>query len=301
MKSKEFLKKLQIEGVNKINDLPSDYDYSLSNSKKTLTLKLTKNGVCKNMQDDCSAFESWAFALKHYCAKFVDNVEIDWDEPDAINDQHYNRFIYRLTRFVQNYDWATTNKRIPPMPSLLYCSAPNGEAAPKEKHKIGDEGRIECEFVEKNEKNYDVIDHQLPVGLFDGVVKDTTHFTPGRLSQIDIWAIDGDMLKIFELKRPKNNPLGIISELMFYTNVVNDLLSHNILISEKKAKKAVTNHYRSFDKFYEVYTGKRKIHQIKAVFLADELHPLITEDILQLINNSVRLKHFNITFETAKP
>ena len=54
---------------------------------------------------------------------------------------------------------------------------------------------------------------------------------------IDIWAIDGDMLKIFELKRPKNNPLGIISELMFYTNVVNDLLSHNILISEEKAKK----------------------------------------------------------------
>lgn len=299
MKSKEFIKKLQIEGVNKIYDLPSDYDYSLS--KKTLTLKLTKKGVCENMQTDCSAFESWAFALKHYCAKFIDNVVIDWDEPDAIIDQHYNRFIYRLTRFVQNYDWVTSNKRIPTMPSLLYCSAPNKNAALAEEHEEGSEGRIECEFVEKNKKNYDAIDHQLPVGLFDGVVKDTTHFTPGRLSQIDIWAINGDTLKVFELKRPKNNPLGIISELMFYANVVNDLLSHNILISEEKAKSAVKNHYRSFDKFYEAYTGKRKINQIKAVFLADELHPLITEDMLILINDSVRLKRFNITFETAKP
>ncbi len=298
MEKKEFLKIISKAGVDKINDLPSDYDYSLS--KKTLTLKLSKKGVCENMQTDCSAFESWAFVLKYYCAKFIDFVVIDWENPDIVN-QHFNRFIYRLTRFVQTYEWASTNKPIPSMPSLLYCSAPNSEAAPMEKHKKGDEGRLECEFVEKNLKNFDVIDHQLPVGLFDGVVKDTTHFTPGRLSQIDIWAIDGDMLKIFELKRPKNNPLGIISELMFYTNVVNDLLSHNILISEEKAKKAVTNHYRSFDKFYEVYTGKRKIHQIKAVFLADELHPLITEDILELINNSVRLKRFNITFETAKP
>jgi len=299
MKKDEFLEKIKKAGVTKISVLPSDYDYSLS--KKTLTLKLTKKGVCENMQTDCSAFESWAFALKHYCSMFVDNVVIDWDEPDAINNQHYNRFIYRLTRFVQNYDWATTNKPIPPMPSLLYCNAPNGEAVPKEKRKIGSEGWIECEFVEKNEKTYDVIDHQLPMGLFDGVVSETTHYTPGQHCDIDIWAIDGDTLKIFELKEPKNNPLGIISELMFYTNVVNDLLSHNILISEEKAKSAVKNHYRSFDKFYEAYTGKRKINQIKAVFLADELHPLITEDILKLINDSVRLKRFKITFETAKP
>lgn len=298
MKKIEFLEKIKKEGVNRICDLPKEYDYSLS--KKVLTLKLSKKGVCENMQTDCSAFESWALALKHYCRKFVDTIVINWDDPDIINE-HYNRFIYRLTRFIQTYEWATTNKTIPPMPSLLYCSAPNSEAAPKEKHKKGDEGRIECEYVEKNVKTYDVIDHQLPVGLFDGVVKDTTHFTPGRLSQIDIWAINGDTLKIFELKRPKNNPLGIISELMFYTNVVNDLLSHNILISEEKAKKAVMKHYRSFDKFYEAYTGRRKINQIKAVFLADELHPLINEDMLELINNSVRLKRFNITFETAKP
>ena len=30
MKNKDFLKKLKTEGINKISDLPSDYDYSLS-------------------------------------------------------------------------------------------------------------------------------------------------------------------------------------------------------------------------------------------------------------------------------
>lgn len=298
MKNKEFLKKLKTEGVNKINDLPSDYDYSLF--QRTLTLKLSKKGVCDNMQNDCSAFESWAFALKHYCARFVDAVVIDWEDPDTTNE-HFNRFIYRLTRFVQTYEWATTNKPIPSMPSLLYCSAPHDNAAPKEEIEIGSEKWLEYEYVEKNVKRYDAIDHQLPIGLFEGIVTDTTHFTPGRGSQIDIWAIDSDTLRIFELKRPKNNKLGIISELMFYTNVVNDLLYHHILISEEKAKRAVKKGFRSFDKFYEVYEGKRRINQIQAVFLADELHPLINEDILKLINNSVRLKRFNITFETAKP
>ena len=298
MNNIEFLKELKKNGIDKISDLPSGYDYSIS--RKTLTLKLTKTGICKNMQEDPSAFESWAFVLKHYCARFVDAVVIDWEDPSNV-DQHFNRFVYRLTRFVQSYDWVITKKPIPRMPSLLYCSAPNSDAAPKEKHNKGDEGWIECDFVERNKKKYDTIDHQLPVGLFDGVVKDTTHFTPGKLSQIDIWAIDGNTFMIFELKKPGNNKLGIISELMFYTNVVNDLLSHNILISEEKAKKAVNKSYRSFDKFYETYTGARKINQIKSVFLADELHSLINDDVLKLINDSVRLKRFNITFETAKP
>lgn len=292
-----FLKELKKNGVDKINDLPSGYDYSIS--RKTLTLKLTKTGICKNMQEDPSAFESWAFVLKHYCARFVDAVVIDWDDPD-IADQHYNRFVYRLTRFVQSYDWAITKKTIPRMPSLLYCSAPSSIAAPLEKQ-TKEEGRIECEFVEKNKKKYDAIDHQLPVGLFDGVVSETTHFTPGKHSDIDIWAIDGDTFKIFELKAPKNNKLGIISELMFYTNVVNDLLSHNILLSKEKVTNALRHCYRSFDKFYEAYSGKRKINQIKSIFLADELHSLINDDVLTLINDSVRLKRFNITFETAKP
>ena len=298
MTNNDFIKELKRQGINSINDLPSGYDYNIS--KKSLILKLTKKGVCENMQSDESAFESWAIILKRYCGKLFDFVIIDWDDVDE-NNEHFNRFVYRLTKFVQSYDWVSPKKKLPAMPALLYCSAPNGNAAVKGKHPKGSEGWIECDFIEKNVGRYDAIDHQLPVGLFDGKVSAKTHYTPGRLSQIDIWAIKDEEMFIFELKKPKNCPLGIISELMFYTNVVCDMISHNIIIDKQKAIRASQNRYRSFDKFYEVYNGYKKISKIHAVFLADELHSLLDDNVLEIINSSIRFCQHNVVFEVSKP
>lgn len=298
MNNNDFLKELKHRGVKTINDLPSGYDYSISN--KTLTLKLSSDGVCENMQKDTSAFESWAIVLKHYCSKLINDVVIDWEEP-KVKTEHFNRFIYRLTRFIQTYSWAKSNKQIPVMPSLLCCSAPYDNTAAKDVYKEDTEDWLENDFIERNAKEYDALDHQLPVGLFDGVATNKTRFTPGRNSQIDIWGIKGDEFTVFELKKPGNKPLGIISELMFYANVISDLLNHDILIDERKARRAIENKYRGFDKFYEVYNGDKNITQINAVFLVDELHPLITKEILDEINDSVRFRRLRITFETAKP
>lgn len=298
MNNNDFLKELKRRGVKSINDLPSGYDYSISN--KVLTIKLSSTGVCENMQKDISAFESWAIVLKHYCSKLINEVVIDWEEPETENE-HFNRFIYRLTRFVQTYSWVKTNKNVPVMPSLLCCSAPYDNTASKEEYKEDSEDWLENDFVEKNAKKFDAIDHQLPVGLFDGVAKSKTRFTPGRNSQIDIWGVKGDVFSVFELKKPGNKPLGIISELLFYTNVISDLLNHTILVDERKARRAIENKYRGFDKFYEIYRGGKNISQIHAVFLADELHPLITNEILDEINDSIRFRRLNITFETERP
>lgn len=298
MNNNDFLKELKRRGVEAINDLPSGYDYLISN--KTLTIKMSSEGVCENMQKDISAFESWAIVLKHYCSKLINEVVIDWEEPETENE-HFNRFIFRLTRFIQTYSWVKTNKNIPALPSLLCCSAPSDNTAPKKAYKEESEDWLENEFVEKNAKKYDAIDHQLPVGLFDGKATSKTRFTPGRNSQIDIWGVKGDVFSVFELKKPGNKPLGIISELLFYTNVISDLLNHTILVDERKARRAIENKYRGFDKFYEIYRGGKSISQIHAVFLADELHPLITKEILDEINDSVRFRRLNITFEAAIP
>lgn len=298
MNNNDFLIELKRIGVKSINDLPYGYDYSISNRK--LTLKLSSAGVCENMQKDTSAFESWAIVLKYNCNNLIKEVVIDWEDPKYENE-HYNRFIYRITRFIQNYSWVTTNKHIPSMPSLLCCSAPDNNTAPKEKYKEDSEDWLENDFIEKNEDKFDAIDHQLPVGLFDGKATDKTRFTPGRNSQIDIWGVKGNEFTVFELKKPGNKPLGIISELMFYVNVVSDLINHNILVDERKATKAINKHYRGFDKFYDVYSGERSISQIHAVFLADEFHSLLTKDILKVLNDSVRLQRLNIRFEMAKP
>lgn len=300
MKNKDFIAELKQHGINSIDDLPSGYDYTIMDKK--LVLKLKKNSICANMQDNASAFESWAIILWHHCSKMINTVLIDWEEFEG-KDKHFNRFVYRLTKFVQSYEWVSTIKPIPTMPQKLFCNAPNTPAAQKDAHEIGSERWIECNFVEKNTNNYDTIDHQLPVGLFDGVVSEDTHFTPGNRSCIDIWSIKGEELNIFELKKPGNCLLGIISELMFYTNVVNDLLSHNILFDENylKKRKSVTNNYRNFARFYDIYSGSKTISHINAILLADELHPQINDEILKIINDSPRHKQCNITYRIAKP
>lgn len=298
MNNIEFLIELKKNKVNKIRVLPSGYDYSLTD--KTLTLKLSEKGIHNNMQDDSAAFESWAFVLKYYCSAFVNDVVIDWEYPEK-ESEHFNRFIYRLTRFVQSYDWVTSSKHIPSMPSIICSSAPNRNTITKEECTFGSEDWYECDFVEKNTANYDIIDHQLPVGLFDGKASDYSPFTPAGNSQIDIWALKGDEFSVFELKTPDNKKLGIISELMFYTNVICDWIHHSILIDKNKAKDAIENKLRGFDKFYEIYNGTRNVSKIHAVFLAKNFHSLFNKEILKLINDSVRLKRFNITYEIARP
>ena len=73
------------------------------------------------------------------------------------------------------------------------------------------------------------------------------------------------------------------------------------MVDERKARRAIENKFRGFDKFYEIYSGEKHISQIRAVFLADEFHPLITKEVLDEINDSVRFRRLNITFETEKP
>lgn len=299
MNHKEFLEIIKQNGINKFNrGLPSEYDYSLHD--RTLTLKLSAKGIQDNMQANSAAFESWAFVLKCYCSSFVNDVVIDWENPEK-ESEHFNRFIYRLTRFVQSYDWVTPGKHIPAMPSIICSSAPSSKTITKEECTFGSEDWYECVFVERNIANYDIIDHQLPVGLFDGKASDYSPFTPAGNSQIDIWALKGEDFSVFELKTPINKPLGIISELMFYTNVICDWIHHSIMIDENKAKDAIENKLRGFDKFYEIYSGTRSVSKIHAVFLAENFHPLLNEDVLKLINDSTRLKRFNITYEIAKP
>ena len=279
-------------------DLPQYYFYKLDSRKKNLTLTLCEKGLKANMQDNESAFESWAIILKFYLSEQVETVTIDWVESSVIDETslHFNRFVYRLSKFVQTYDWAFSAKSISRIPSILVCNCPNGEAADADQHKKGSESWIECKYVEKFCDYYDVMNHQFPVGIFYDKVSRGTYYTTGQKSAIDIWAIKQNEFFIFELKKPDNKPLGIISEIMFYTNIIYDLLSHRIQYQEDaKIKKAIKNNYRGFGDFYNAYVNGN-IGQINAVLLAYNLHPLITQELLDFINDSSRLKFCHIKF-----
>jgi len=282
----------------KTKDLPEYYIYNLDSDHKNLTLTLSEKGLRANMQDNESAFESWALVLRFYLKDIIETVTIDWDDSSINNEEnlHFNRFVYRLTRFVQSYDWALSKKAIPQMPSILVCNCPNGEAANASEHKEWSEGWIECKYVEEYKKDYDVMNHQLPVGIFHDKVSRTTHYTTGQKSAIDIWSIKDGELSIFELKKPDNNVLGIISELMFYTNIIHDIMSHRIQFQkDAKMQKAINKNYRGFRDFYDAYQNGT-IKKINAVLLAKSFHSLIKPELLAFINESARFKYCRISF-----
>ena len=149
-------------------DFPSSYGCTYKKDEKELTLLVKNEGLKANMQNNEAAFESWAIALKYYL-KDIETITIDW-ERDFSNGEdgflHYNRFVYRLAKFVQTYSWARSAKTIPAIPTMLYCNVGTEEAASADKHSLGSEGWLECKYVEEHSMDYDVINHQFPVGLF---------------------------------------------------------------------------------------------------------------------------------------
>ena len=284
-------------------DFPSSYGCTYKKDEKELTLLVKNEGLKANMQDNEAAFESWAIALRYYLKEYIETITIDW-ERDFSNGEdgflHYNRFVYRLAKFVQTYSWARSAKTIPAIPTMLCCNVGTEEAASADKHSLGDEGWLECKYVEEHSMDYDVINHQFPVGIFHEKVSRTTHYTTGQKSAIDIWAIKDDCLSIFELKKPDNYGLGIISELMFYTNILDDILSHRIMYEESKnVEYAVKHDIRGFKKFHEAYE-KGTINKIESIFLANNLHPLLSNGLIDFINDSPRWKYKNISFKHKK-
>ena len=285
-----------------VSDLPQDYTYKYEEQKRNLVLALSKKGLKANMQENGSAFESWAIALKYYLSDRIKTVTIDWEQMPSGDDNnlHFNRFVYRLSKFVQTFEWALSAKPIPQIPSMLVCNFPNNKAAEAKEHDVGSEGWIECKYVEKYRKKYDVMNHQLPVGIFHDKVSRHTHYTTGQKSAIDIWAIKDNNLFIFELKKPDNNVLGVISELMFYTNIFQDIMSHRILYQhDAKLQVAIKKNYRGFRDLYGSYNSGN-IKSINAIILADTIHPLIKPELIDFINNSARLKYCRINYSTRK-
>ena len=281
-------------------DIPSTYGYSYNKRTKNLTLLVKVKGLIANMQDDEAAFDSWAIAFKYYLKEDVKTITIDWERDLTEGENgyyHFNRFVYRLAKFVQTYSWVRLAKPIPSIPTMLFCNIGRTEAANIEKHSQDSEGWLECMYVMNHSKEYDVMNHQFPVGVFHGKVSRETRYTTGGKSAIDIWAIRENCLMVFELKKPNNKPLGIISELMFYTNILDDILSHRIMYENNKDTKfAIEHDIRGFMKFFEAYENGT-INKIESIFLADNLHTLLSNELIDFINDSPRWKYKNISFK----
>ena len=212
---------------------------------------------------------------------------------------HYNRFLLRAYFFVESYEWVSiSDSKIAEMERIrqlvankeFWINLPNVEAKKEAQNK---EASLERNIIDiwRGVHANDIFNHQLPVGLFVGKVCKKNHFTPGQGSQIDIWRISEDVLRVYELKDEGNKGIGIISELMYYANVIHLLLNGNINVPQIK-----TENLRGEKDFYEKVQSKT-IKNLEAIFFANKFHPLIEErkdDILILLNkNSFGIKYYH--------
>lgn len=268
---------------NKRRNIKIPSGIHLSIEGDTVKMKLSINAVSSNMQKDDGAFEGWALVLKRW-GKYQ-NVVISWDKPDLIDKGHYQRFLFRLNQFSQDFNsWFSIDKDCRILLDDLKIKkeikyllniprnrgdkvSPNPEAVLEDRFVNGD-----LRDALMSISNAVSVYRQLPVGVFENRVSKSASIFTGGKSAIDIWGFNkSNELLVFELKADGNEKVGIISELYFYVCVL------------QMVRKQIFKHENCLDEnkhLLEIPVTKK----IKAYCLSPTLHPLVDKEILKLLN-----------------
>lgn len=281
--------------------LPTNIGVEISG--ETLYITLKGKGVVANMQTDESAFEGWCIVIKAAIPE-IKQVILNWEDPiyhadkETAQKAHYMRFLMRVSNFRRAYTWFGVSdcrcrevnemKRILDSKELVVNYPPKG-CNPKIDKEKKPEAYLERKLVNLWSKECPVTDEQLPVGLFrNGVVSKATTFTPRGASQIDLWQLDGNTMRVYELKVKGNESIGIISELMFYVCTIKNIVDGYINYPDLSK----TESYRHVKEFADAVAEKR-VQNIVGYFTAPRLHPLMEsnlckEQIFSILNaNSI--------------
>ncbi|SEL07253.1 hypothetical protein SAMN02910377_02581 [Pseudobutyrivibrio ruminis] len=278
-----------------------------------------------NMQDAGNAFEGWACAIRCKENKDVildidlgineeniDVLRLKTEEYAGHGNGHICRFFYRVIKFKQQYDWFSVSEYLKPIlndfenyltaDDIYFVNNPPTKDAEDNCHK---ENIVESKLAEKG-KLKDILGEavnigeevyrQLPVGLFVGKKsKDNSVFTYGH-SAIDLWSIHEDTISIVELKA-KNRMIGIITEIFFYVNYINDFINPKCpyrfeLAEPTEGKSSDSN--RGYLKLYDkIKTGNLK--NVVGIMLADDgdrFHPCIDQKLIDIMDrNSANFKY----------
>lgn len=272
----------------------------------TVRLTLTSACVEANMQDNSSSFEGWALALRRWLPEEVAGVEIGWTFGGDVRDPHYQRFLFRVQQFAALFPaWFTV---APPQAALLkntlrtetedslFVTTPkkdrtvSTDCIGKDLGKVlSDEHQLECFINHKPEPLAQLLgitrmDRQFPVGLFAGSVRRGAEIFPRGHSAIDLLGVNGMELFLFELKDSTNSPIGILSELFFYSYVIEGIQQERFKIQPGQFDFRIPSDHILATK------------TVRAYILAPRWHPLIDGELLQMANTAFRDKGRPIRF-----
>jgi len=281
--------------------MPSSLTMSIEDG--CLTINIPSKELVQNMQTDSAAFEGWALVLKNWI-KDINKVIIKWDclfDKNLTEKQHYQRFLYRAKRFSDAYSWVNIHfDNQSCLDNLIIDSCDkivlNAPSKPRSrnfdvKKNWGDYSESQLEkFILSNEEvqkrfykafNLRHADNQLPVGVFNGEVRISNKIFTGGKSAIDIWGINKEnSFCIFELKKPGNRKIGALSEMLFYSFIIQDIINGKF----------------SFFSKHPFLKEVKECKKVKCYLLAPHTHPLINQDVFALLNRTSS----NIEYLNAK-
>lgn len=294
--------------------LPSQIKFVEKEGKIEMVLMEEAIGI--NMQNDSAAFEGWAVILKRYLEKDIKldiAVPLNFDELKGKfeSNGHFMRFLYRVLRFQGQYskwfslsenlntimgrfhDWLETNKEdlINNIPKQDNKELNNDKISERrvEEMMAGKENILH-KIIENADSEGNEIFRQLPVGLFsDGVEAENGVFVGGNAA-VDLWTWDGDKFYAFELKYNENKKVGIIAEIFFYSNYLYDLLVEKYFTLNKESTEKRGYHNLLENDFKEICT----------YMLVDEIHPLIDEKVLEILNENKSANDIKISYKMQK-
>lgn len=211
--------------------------------------------------------------------------------------QHYMRFLYRAYKMRSLYKNFTIYKENVSEVDLfenLFKGAKSSNSlcitVPKSKSSVKDQDKITENHIEKwfviksrdenntntevnklkSQTNVGYLYDQFPCGLFYDVNTPSEEKRIFNTGYFDLWGIDeNNDICLFELKKPGNTKLGIISELFFYSCLAKDFKD----IGKPNDRKKVRG--------YNVFMNANK--KIKAYFLVPEFHSFIDNHIDSII------------------
>lgn len=285
---------------------------------------LTKEAIGKgekieNMQEDAAAFEGWAVILNRFFQKNIKldiavELEIEELQGKFKGNGHFNRFLYRVLRFWEQYSWFFLSDNLD---EILFAEGgfndwlsmnkdhlTNNVPGTESKKEAEDMDKISEKWIErtmtgKESVLYEIIEDtdserngifpQLPVGLFLNSVEEANRVFAGGSAAVDLWTWDRNKFYVFELKY-MNKKVGIITELFFYANYLYDLLvEKNFVLNKRKTEK------RGYQNLLE-----NEFEEICAFMLVDENHPLIDDEVLKILNNNKSEKDIKIKYKMCK-
>lgn len=280
---------------------PKGITVEKKNGEITITLSHTAAGLgekYKNMQEDAACFEGWSAIFRSLDNNLKINLNAEKELPkysQGENEVHYARFLYRALRFSQQYSWFHLSENVRGAVNSFeyFLTGKKGNLlnnCPSKSQAKTSPSHIESivEEMLANKKNnvfYKAVGQslktnvfrQLPVGLFEEIKQKGKEVFPSNKAAVDLWTIDGDIVRIVELKAA-NPMVGVITEIFFYTNFISDLLNGIFVFNKENGDES-----RGYN---ELKNSKGK--KVQGVMLADSFASLITKKVVNVLKDNGR-------------